>query len=90
MPLFNWSAPTTSEIITNHFWIYGAVTGPLTILTMAIVGYWILSRAQKNLDDKDSSSDSKSSYEARPSRFENLKEKLRLKKREPFETKDGV
>lgn len=85
MPLFNWSAPTTSEIITNHFWIYGAVTGPLTVVTMAIVGYWILSRTQKNLDNKDPTSD-----EPRPSRFAPLKQKLKLRKRRSFRTEDSV
>jgi hypothetical protein len=49
MPLFNWDAPTMSEIVGDHFWIYWAVTGPLTILTMTVVGYWIL---QKSLTDK--------------------------------------
>jgi hypothetical protein len=77
--------PTTSEIITNHFWIYGAVTGPLTIVTMAIVGYWSLSRAQKNLDNKDPTSD-----ELRPSRFGPLKQKLKLRKRRSFRTEDSV
>ena len=85
MPLFNWSAPTTSDIVSNHFWIYWAVTGPLTIVTMAIVGYWILSRTQENLDDKDSSSNG-----SQPSRFERLKEKLEFRKRWPFKMRDNV
>jgi hypothetical protein len=85
MPLFNWSASTTSEIITNRFWIYGAVAGPLTIVTMMIVGYWILSRTQKNLDEKDPTSNG-----PRPSRFERLKEKLEFRKVQPPKPGDGV
>jgi hypothetical protein len=91
MPLFNWGAPTTSEIVGNHFWIYWAVTGPLTIMTMTIVGYWILSRTQKNMNDKSSHSEEDSlvdensqSNNRRPSRFESLKGKLKfIKKRQP-------
>jgi hypothetical protein len=85
MPLFKWDAPTTSEIVGNHFWIYWAVTGPLTILTMTIVGYWILSRTQKNLDDKKLPSDGQ-----KPSRFTRLKDKLDLTKRKLPRLEDQV
>ena len=85
MPLFNWGAPTTSEILSDHFWIYWAVTCPLTVATMTIVGYWVLSRTQKNLEYKHPSSGG-----PQPSRFERLKEKLDFRKRRPFKTEHSV
>lgn len=85
MPFFRLDAPTTSEIVGDRFWIYWAVTGPLTILTMTIVGYWIMSRAQKTLDDKDS-------YASRQkaSSFRRLKEKLNIGKRKAPVVEDKV
>ncbi|KAL7909565.1 hypothetical protein GGI35DRAFT_450249 [Trichoderma velutinum] len=40
MPLFNWSEPTLNQVANNHFWVYWAVTGPLTLVTMAGVIAW--------------------------------------------------
>lgn len=42
MPLFDWSAPTLSRVTNRHFWVYWAVTGPLTLTTMAGVMVWAL------------------------------------------------
>ncbi|OTA08541.1 hypothetical protein A9Z42_0002420 [Trichoderma parareesei] len=42
MPLFDWSAPTLSRVTNQHFWVYWAVTGPLTLTTMAGVMVWAL------------------------------------------------
>jgi len=44
MPLFNWNAPTATGVVGNHFWVYWAVTGPLTLVTMVLVGIWITVR----------------------------------------------
>jgi hypothetical protein len=54
-------------------------------LTMAIVGYWILSRAQRDLHDNHPPSD-----EQQPSRFERLKGKLEFSKRRPFKMEKSV
>jgi hypothetical protein len=48
MPLFDWSASSTSEIITPHFWVYWAVTIPLTLITMALVSVWIIFQSRRN------------------------------------------
>ncbi|KAJ4860426.1 hypothetical protein T069G_05414 [Trichoderma breve] len=40
MPLFNWSEPSLHQVANSHFWVYWAVTGPLTLLTMAGVIAW--------------------------------------------------
>jgi hypothetical protein len=48
MPILNWSAASPSEIVTNHFWVYWAVTIPLTLLTMLVVSFWIVIRGKKN------------------------------------------
>ena len=37
MPLLNWNAKTMHEVMTNHFWVYWAVTGLLTLLVMGVV-----------------------------------------------------
>ncbi|KAL6823922.1 hypothetical protein V8C40DRAFT_246843 [Trichoderma camerunense] len=40
MPLFNWSEPSLHQVANSHFWVYWAVTGPLTLVTMAGVIAW--------------------------------------------------
>ncbi|KAH0527961.1 hypothetical protein TsFJ059_002877 [Trichoderma semiorbis] len=40
MPLFNWSEPELHQVANSHFWVYWAVTGPLTLVTMAGVIAW--------------------------------------------------
>ncbi|KAH8810749.1 hypothetical protein F5884DRAFT_875544 [Xylogone sp. PMI_703] len=42
MPLFNWSQPSISQVTSHHFWIYWAVTVPLTLVTIASVIAWAL------------------------------------------------
>lgn len=42
MPLFDWSAPTLSRVTNRHFWVYWAVTGPLTLAIMVGVMVWAL------------------------------------------------
>ena len=39
MPLFEWNAIGDSKIVSNRFWIYWAVTVPLTCLTLL---FWVL------------------------------------------------
>ncbi|PVH71641.1 hypothetical protein DL98DRAFT_503375 [Cadophora sp. DSE1049] len=48
MPLFDWSATSSSGIITNHFWIYWATTIPLTLLTMLFVSLWMVFQTRRN------------------------------------------
>ncbi|KAL7939061.1 hypothetical protein V8C35DRAFT_290078 [Trichoderma chlorosporum] len=40
MPLFDWSEPSIGQVANHHFWIYWAVTGPLTFLIMVGVIAW--------------------------------------------------
>ncbi len=40
MPLLNWDSSSINKVTTTHFWVYWAVTGPLTIVTMAVVITW--------------------------------------------------
>jgi hypothetical protein len=47
MPFFNWNAPTAAEVVGNHFWVYWAVTGPLTLFTVVLVGMWVMVRNSK-------------------------------------------
>ena len=41
MPLFDWQASRDSSIVSEHFWIYWAVTIPLTVVVIAIWFVWI-------------------------------------------------
>jgi flagellar biosynthesis/type III secretory pathway M-ring protein FliF/YscJ len=42
MPLFDWPASTASHVVTApNFWIYWAVTIPLTLLVLTIWTAWI-------------------------------------------------
>lgn len=42
MPLFDWQAPSLSQIATNYYWFYWAVTLPLTLVIMSIVLLWVV------------------------------------------------
>lgn len=37
MPLFNWAAESMQQVMTDHFWIYWAIAGPLTLVVMGVV-----------------------------------------------------
>ena len=57
MPLFRWDAPLSKDgIVSRHFWIYWAVTVPLTIVVL-VVGYlWTRAQIQRSKiknDEKD-------------------------------------
>jgi hypothetical protein len=47
MPFFNWSAGSVSQAANRNFWIYWAVTGPLTLATMFVVIVWAVWRNKK-------------------------------------------
>lgn len=50
MPLFDWTKSSISDIASGHFWVYWAVTGPLTLSTMAGVAalfYWLNKRNER-------------------------------------------
>jgi hypothetical protein len=40
MPLFNWDAATTETILSQRFWMFWAVSAPLTIVICVIWGLW--------------------------------------------------
>ncbi|KAF2242533.1 hypothetical protein BU26DRAFT_524137 [Trematosphaeria pertusa] len=48
MPILNWNAFSMRDVMTSHFWLYWAVTIPLTIVVMAIVGAYGLVQAREN------------------------------------------
>jgi len=55
MPLFNWDADRNSAILKGRFWIYWAVSIPLTLVTIIIWLSWthrqtLLHRAQDRKD----------------------------------------
>jgi hypothetical protein len=41
MPLFNWQASSSGDIIGPHFWVYWAFTIPLTGLVLGSWAVWI-------------------------------------------------
>jgi hypothetical protein len=47
MPFFNWNADSASRAANSNFWIYWAVTGPLTLATMFIVIVWAVWQYRK-------------------------------------------
>ena len=40
MPLFDWDTESIMHVANKHFWIFWAVTAPLTVTTMAGVAGW--------------------------------------------------
>lgn len=73
MPLFDWQKPSIYHVTTRYFWVYWAVTGPLTLATMLLVvswAYWHRSylraeawRARKGTDGERTGDDSPSNEE---------------------------
>ena len=48
MPLFNWQASENASILSDHFWIYWAVTVPLTIAVIAVWFVWITRKMNRH------------------------------------------
>lgn len=46
MPLFEWDAVGEGMVVSNRFWIYWAVTVPLTFLTLAVWVLWTRRQAK--------------------------------------------
>ena len=47
MPLFDWQEHSLKHVPTQHYWLYWAITGPLTVTTLAIVISWSIWRSRK-------------------------------------------
>ena len=46
MPLFEWDAVDDGTVVSKRFWIYWAVTVPLTILTLVVWVLWTSRQAR--------------------------------------------
>lgn len=42
MPLFEWNATTMKHVPSNKFWVYWAVTAPLTTVVMGVVALYAM------------------------------------------------
>ena len=49
MPLFNWSNDPGDSVLNSHFWVYWAVTVPLTV---AVLSTWWLWKEWRHRTDK--------------------------------------
>ncbi|KAH3948395.1 hypothetical protein HBI56_127130 [Parastagonospora nodorum] len=47
MDMFNWQAPQGASVVSSRFWIYWAITVPLTLLVFSIWTVWIRSNDRK-------------------------------------------
>jgi hypothetical protein len=95
MPLFDWQNPSINNVTNQHFWIYWAVTGPLTLAIMVLVISWALWnrsnlraevwRARRGADEKPTT-DNGSSKEERsiPGNGEGSAEPMDMKRREKW------
>jgi hypothetical protein len=63
MPLFDWGASSMRGVMTDHFWIYWAVTGPLTILVMGIVIAFAIRQTRQQRRSLESALDGLSKHE---------------------------
>ena len=41
MSMFNWQAPPGTNILSSRFWVYWAVTIPLTLLVLTVWLFWL-------------------------------------------------
>ncbi|KAL4792685.1 hypothetical protein BDV19DRAFT_368253 [Aspergillus venezuelensis] len=54
MPLFDWEKPSVNDVATGHFWVFWALTVPLTVATMVGVVAWAIwhSKATRRVERK--------------------------------------
>jgi Mg2+ and Co2+ transporter CorA len=52
MPLFDWNAATIETILSQRFWMFWAVSAPLTVIICMIWGLWY-QRKQKHLKERN-------------------------------------
>ncbi|KAH8670661.1 hypothetical protein BGZ61DRAFT_483009 [Ilyonectria robusta] len=48
MPILDWNALSMNDVMTNHFWLYWAISIPLTVVVMAVVGAYGRVQAIRN------------------------------------------
>ena len=55
MDMFDWQAPKSASVVSSRFWIYWAVTAPLTIVVVSIWFLWLRTHKKHEVDgQKDS------------------------------------
>jgi methionine synthase II (cobalamin-independent) len=54
MPLFDWDVSSVNDAAGSHFWVFWALTGPLTAVTIMSVVTWAVwrSRSTRNTERK--------------------------------------
>ncbi|KAL4915412.1 hypothetical protein BDW62DRAFT_212753 [Aspergillus aurantiobrunneus] len=50
MPLFDWDTPSIDSVATTHFWVYWALTAPLTLAIMVGVVTWPIWHSKSTRD----------------------------------------
>ena len=50
MPLFDWSS---NQVISPHFYIYWAFTGPLAVLVLAVYAAWTWFKTTQHANEDD-------------------------------------
>lgn len=57
MELFDWDAPSITQVAKPHFWIFWAITAPVTLITMGLVVKWAFGHSlrteNKNKEERD-------------------------------------
>lgn len=54
MPLFRWDAPASNNgIVSRQFWIYWAVTMPLTAITLVVWYLWTRAQIQSKIKNAE-------------------------------------
>ena len=51
MPFFNWDAPTMREVMAHRFWVYLAITLPMTVLVLGVVIAFIVYQVRMKKKD---------------------------------------
>lgn len=57
MPLLDWQAPSAGAVVSHRFWIYWAVTVPLTAVVLLLWSTWYLFSGYQRLTPKKRSRD---------------------------------
>ena len=57
MPLFNWTAMDGENVTEDRFWVYWAVTVPLTIIVLLLLFIWFRVQDQNAKESKKEAED---------------------------------
>ncbi|CAN9376029.1 unnamed protein product [Alternaria sp. RS040] len=71
MDMFDWQAPKGASVVSFRFWIYWAVTAPLTVMVVLIWFFWLRTHKKHEIEGRKDSTPANSQSEPIPEPTQN-------------------